>query len=129
MAQAENRTPGLNFADRNGNAYQFANDDLDKQVFDPQPAPFPDILANMPGVLSTDKDTITPMTLEPHVTWQDLAQVAAANSGIDTTPVTPEASSPEVRMINDKDNDEFPILPNYTLQFRGRWFWSTGLQA
>ncbi len=115
MAQAENHQAGLHFVNHSGNAYGFPNNSLDDPVVnDPIPALFPDILAEMPGVLSTDKDTPTPMTTEPHVTWQDLAQAAAANSGIDTTPLTLPKTALEIIEIDDDDDGDAAILPNYT---------------
>lgn len=63
---------------------------------------------------AADDDITTPMTEEPHVTWQDLAQAAAQNSGIELTPPAPLAS-PDIIEIDDSEDDTFgmAILPDY----------------
>ncbi len=83
-----------------------------------QPAPFPDIPAKMLGVLSTDDNDPSPtlMTDEPHVTWHDLAQVAAANSGIDVTPINTPIPKQEVITIDNDDDNAMTVLPEYPIK-------------
>ena len=83
-----------------------------------QPAPFPDIPAKMLGVLSTDDNDPSPtlMTDEPHVTWHDLAQVAAANSGIDVTPINTLIPQQEVITIDNDDDNAMTVLPEYPIK-------------
>lgn len=112
MAQAENWPDGLLFANRHGNEFHFTNDDLDEPLVS-TPAPFPDLPAEMLGVLSSSLNETTPLTPEPHVTWQDLAMAAADNAGIEVTPQAAVSSSPEIITIGDDDNPGVPVLPDY----------------
>ncbi len=52
------------------------------------------------------KKYIMLVTIEPHVRWQDLAQAAAANSGIKVAPITLVTLTPEVFIVDDTDDND-----------------------
>ena len=78
IAAKENRTTGLSFRNRINEVFTFSNDDLDEVLVEPEPAPFPDIPNELPGVTAA----VTVLEPPPPPDNEEQADMAAANAGI-----------------------------------------------
>ncbi len=109
MAVKDGAVKGINFKDRKGVEYKFDNDEEYKMLVEPDKlAPFPDIPAEVPGMLTELEeeygvDEVVQEELEESNEQQ--AMMAAENSGLDLLSVPTKATGGEVIKILD-DNKE-----------------------
>ena len=115
IAVKENRPTGLTFKNHANESFAFSNHDLDKQLIERPTAPYPDIPNELPGVTAA----VTVLAPPPPQGPEDLADIAAANAGIDLNdppfivkedndvpmPINPNVPMP----INPNDDDVVPI--------------------
>ncbi len=105
---------GLFFKNRKGEEYTFDNKDEYEMIAKVRiPAPFPNIAAEAPGILTKQEEMIgvnEAIQSEPEPSNKEEAMLAAANSGIDfSSPPEDQPNRGEIRN-NDKDDD---ILDQY----------------
>ena len=104
----------LIFANRNRIPFSWStHDDNGIADADPTPvAPYPDISAEMPGVLlqrhlCTPPASVTP-SRQPNPDWTQLADKAAENANLDFTKALPPL--PEVVTVNNEDVFQVPLV-------------------
>ncbi len=112
MAVKDGAVIGINFKDRKGFECKFDNNEEYELMVEPdEPAPFPDIPAKAPGMLTELKEAYGVDEVvqdEPKQNDEQRAILAAENSGIDFSTVPTKVSGGEVIEILD-DNEEDAI--------------------
>jgi hypothetical protein len=90
MAVKDGAIKGINFKDRTGLEYEFDYDEEYKMLVEPdEPAPFPNIPADAPGMLTELEEEYridNVMQDEPEMSDEQRAVLAANNSGLDSRP-------------------------------------------
>ncbi len=109
MAVKDGGIKGINFKDRKGLEYESGNDEEYEMLVEPdEPAPFPDIPADAPGMLTKTEEEYEindVMQDEPKMSDEQRAVLAANNSGLDFSFVPTRVTGGEVIEILD-DNEE-----------------------
>ncbi len=115
MAVKDGAIKGINFKDRKGLEYEFNNDEEYKMLVEPDdPAPFPDIPADAPGMLTKTEEEYGIADVvqdEPEMSDEQQAVLAANNSGLDFLSIPTKATGGEV--IKILDDDEEDVLNEY----------------
>jgi len=104
---------GLTFLNRNGLEYNFGDDDDQATlVVGPEVAPFPDMPAEAPGILTEHEEIngVSPIQDTPAQSDEEQAVLAAENSGIDFGPINAHETREVVELLDDDDED---ILNNF----------------
>jgi hypothetical protein len=101
---------GLTFLNRKGMEYEF-NDDDDQAtlVVQPEAAPFPDIPAEAPGILTEHEEIhgANPIQDEPTQSDEERAALAAENSGMEFGPISVRETREVIELLDDDDEDIF----------------------
>ncbi len=110
MAVKDGAVKGINFKDRKGVEYKFDNDEEYEMLVEPdKPAPFPDIPAEAPGMLTDLEEEYGVNEVvqdEPEESNEQQAMMAAGNSGLDFLSVPTKATGGEViEILEDKKED------------------------
>ncbi len=96
MAVKDGAVKGIGFKDRKGVEYEFDNDEEYKMLVEPdKPAPFPDIPAEAPGMLTKLKEEYGVDKVvqdEPEESNEQQVMMAAENSGLDFSSVPTKAT-------------------------------------
>jgi hypothetical protein len=99
---------GLTFLNRKGMEYEF-NDDDDQAtlVVRPEAAPFPDIPAEAPGILTEHEEIhgASPIQDEPAQSDEERAKLAAENSGMEYGPINVRETREVIELMDDDDDD------------------------
>ncbi len=115
MAVEDGAVKGISFKDRKGVEYEFDNDEEYEMLVEPdEPAPFPDIPAEAPGMLMEVKEEYGVNEVvqdEPEESNEQQAMMAAENSGLDFSSVPKKATGGEV--IEILDNNEEDVMNKY----------------
>ena len=115
MADKDGAIKGNNFKDRKGLEYEFNNDEEYTILVEPdEPAPFPDIPADAPGMLTETEEEYgidDVVQDKPEMSDEQRAVLAAYNSGLDFLPVPTNVTGGEVIEILDDDKED--ILNEY----------------
>ena len=115
MAVKDGAIKGINFKDRKGLEYEFDNDEEYEMLVEPDdPAPFPDIPADAPGMLTETKEEYgidDVVQDEPEMSDEQQAVLATNNSGLDFLSIPTKATGGEV--IKILDDDEEDVLNEY----------------
>jgi len=115
MAVKDGAIKGINFKDRKGLEYEFDNDEEYEMLVEPdEPAPFPDIPADAPGMLTElEKEYGIDDVVqdEPEMSDEQRAVLAANNSGLDFSSIPTKVTGGEV--IEILDDDEEDMLNEY----------------
>ncbi len=94
MAAKDRLQKGLSFKNRHGEKYKFDNDEEYEMVIEPnKPAPFPDIAAEAPGVLTEQEEVFGVDEVVQEGTSKsnhERARLAAENSGLGTSLMLPK---------------------------------------
>ncbi len=110
MAVKDGAAIGINFKDRKGFEYEFDNNKEYELMVEPdEPAPFPDIPAEVPGMLTELEEAYgvdEVMQDEPEQSDEQQAMLAAENSGIDFSSIPTKVSGGEVIEILDDDEED-----------------------
>ena len=111
LGKKERCKNGLSFKNRKGEEYTFDNEDEYEMIAEEKiPAPFPDIAAEVPGILTEREemmgvDEVIQSEREP--SDEERAMLAAANSGMDF--LAPQEDRPTKReiieILDDEDDD------------------------
>jgi hypothetical protein len=103
----------LSFKNRHGEEYEFDNDDEYKVVIEPsKPAPYPDIAAEAPGVLTEQEEVFGVDEVVQEGTTQsnyEQARLAAKNSGLDFSSMLPKKVNHEnniIEILEDKEDEK-----------------------
>jgi hypothetical protein len=110
MAVKDGAVIGINFKDRKGFEYEFDNNEEYKLMVEPdEPAPFPDIPAEAPGMLTELEEAYGVDEVvqdEPEQSDEQRAILAAENLGIDFSSIPTKVSGGEViEILNDDEED------------------------
>jgi hypothetical protein len=112
MAVEDGAVKGTNFKDRKGFEYKFDNNEEYNMMVEPdEPAPFPDIPAEAPGMLTELEEAYEVDKVvqdEPEQSDEQQAMLAAENLRLDFSSIPTKASGGEVIEILD-DNEEDAI--------------------
>jgi hypothetical protein len=115
MAVKDGAVKGINFKDRKGVEYKFDNDKKYKMLVEPdKPAPFPDIPAEAPRMLTELEEEYgvdEVVQNEPKKNDEQQAMMAAENSGLDFLSVPTNATGGEV--IEILDNNKEDVMNKY----------------
>jgi hypothetical protein len=115
MAVKDGAVKGINFKDRKGVEYEFDNDKEYEMLVEPdEPAPFPDIPAEAPGMLLEHKEEYGDDEVvqdKPEKSNEQQAMMAAENSGLDFSSIPTKATGVEV--IKILNNDEEDVINKY----------------
>ncbi len=115
MAVKDGTVKGINFKDRKGVEYKFDNDKEYEMLVEPnKPAPFPDIPAEAPGMLTElEKEYGVNEVVqdEPEESNEQQAMMVAENSGLDFLPIPTKATGGEA--IEILDNEEEDVMNKY----------------
>jgi len=110
MAVKDGAIKGINFKDRKGLEYEFDNDEEYETLVEPdEPAPFPDIPADAPGMLTELEEEYgidDVVQDEPEMSNEQRAVLAANNSGLDFLSVPTKVTGGEVIDIIDDDKED-----------------------
>ena len=110
MAVKDGAIKGINFKDRKGLEYEFDNDEEYNMLIEPdEPAPFPDIPADAPGMLTELEEEYgidDVVQDEPEMSDEQRAVLAAKNSGLDFSSVPTKVTDGEVIEIIDDDEED-----------------------
>ena len=104
MAVKDGAIKGINFKDRKGLEYEFDNEEEYNE-----PAPFPDIPADAPGMLTGIEEEYGVDDIvqdEPEMSDEQQAVLAANNSGLDFLSVPTKVNGREVIKILDDDKED-----------------------
>jgi hypothetical protein len=103
MAAKDKLQKGLSFKNRRGEEYKFDNDEEYEMVIEPsEPAPFPDIAAEAPGVLTEQEEVFgVDDVVQEESTQSDheRARLAAENSGLDFSSMLPKKVNDEILQL------------------------------
>jgi hypothetical protein len=109
MAVKDGAVKGISFKDRKGVEYKFDNFEEYKMLVEPdEPAPFPDIPAELPGMLTELKDEYGANKVvqdKPKESNEQQAIMAAENSGLDFLSVPTKVTGGEVIKILNEDKE------------------------
>jgi hypothetical protein len=112
-AKKDRTQNGLTFLNRKGMEYEF-NDDDDQAtlVVRPKAAPFPDIPAEAPGILTEHEEIhgASPIQDEPAQSDEERAKLAAENSGMEFGPINVRETREVIELMDDDDDD---VLNNF----------------
>jgi hypothetical protein len=115
IAVKDGAIKGINFKDRKGLEYEFDNDEEYKMLVEPdEPAPFPDIPADAPGMLTETEEEYGINNVvqdEPEMSDEQRAVLAANNSGLDFSSVPTKVTGGEVIEILDDNKED--VLNKY----------------
>ena len=115
MAVKDGAIKGINFKDRKGLEYEFDNDQEYEMLVEPdEPAPFPDIPADAPGMLTELEEEYGISNVvqdEPEMSDEQWVVLAANNSGLDFLSVPTKVTGGEVIEILDDNKDD--VLNEY----------------
>jgi hypothetical protein len=104
MAVEDGAVNGINFKDRNGFEYKFDNNKEYEMMVEPdEPAPFPDILAEAPGMLTELEEAYGVDEVvqdEPEQSDEQQAMLPAENLGLDFSSIPTKVSGGEVIEIS-----------------------------
>jgi hypothetical protein len=107
MAVKDGATKGLSFKNRKGIEYEFDNDEEYEILVEPEePAPYPDIPAKAPGMLTERKEDFGVNDVvqeEMEQTDEEQAILAAENSGLDFSSMPTKEMGGEVIEILDDE--------------------------
>jgi len=107
-AKKDRTQNGLTFLNRKGMEYEF-NDDDDQAalVVRPEAAPFPDIPAEAPGILTEHEEIhgASPIQDEPAQSDEERAKLAAENSGMEFGPINVRETREVIELMDDDDDD------------------------
>ena len=110
MAVKDGAVKGINFKDRKGVEYEFDNDKEYNILVEPdEPASFPDIPADAPGMLTELEEEYgidNVVQDEPEMSDERQAILAANNSGLDFSSVPTKVTRGEVVEILDNDIED-----------------------
>ena len=107
-AKKDRAQNGLTFLNRNGLEYNFGDDDDQATlVVRPEVAPFPDIPAEAPGILTEHEEIngVSPIQDTPAQSDEERAALAAENSGIDFGAINAHKTREVVELLDDDDED------------------------
>jgi hypothetical protein len=115
MVVKDGAIKGINFKDKKRLEYEFDNDKEYEMLVEPdEPAPFPDIPADAPGMLTETKEEYgidNVVQDEPEMSDGQRAVLAANNSGLDFSSIPTKVTGGEV--IEILDDDEEGVLNEY----------------
>ncbi len=107
-AKKDRTQNGLTFLNRKGMEYEF-NDDDDQAtlVVRPEAAPFPDISAEAPGILTEHEEIhgASPLQDEPTQSDEEQAALAAENLGMEFGPINVRGTRKVIELLDDDDED------------------------
>ncbi len=110
IAVKDGAVKGINFKDGKGVEYEFDNDEEYEMLVEPdEPAPFPDIPAEAPGMLTKLEEEYGVDDVvqdEPKESNEQQAIMAAENSALDFLSVPTKATGGEVIKILDDDKED-----------------------
>jgi hypothetical protein len=110
MAVKDGATKGLSFKSRKGIEYEFDNDEEYEMLVEPEePAPYPDIPAKAPGMLTECEEEFGANDVvqeEMEQTDEERAILAAENLGLDFSSVPMKVMGGEVIEILDDEEEE-----------------------
>ena len=107
-AKKDRAQSGLTFLNRNGLEYNFGDDDDQATLVGrPELAPFPDMPAEAPGILTEHEEIngVSPIQDTPAQSDEERAMLAAENSGIDFGPINAHETREVVEILDDDDKD------------------------
>jgi len=107
-AKKDRAQSGLTFLNRNGLEYDFGdNDDQATLVVWPELAPFLDMPAEAPGILTEHEEIngVSPIQGTPAQSNEERAVLAAENSGIDFGLINAHEIREVVELLDDNDED------------------------
>jgi hypothetical protein len=117
MAAKVKLQKGLSFKNRHGEEYKFDNDEEYEMVIESsKPAPFPDIAAEAPGVLTEQEEVFgvdEVVQEEPTQSDHERARLAAENSGLDFSLMLPKKVNDENNVIEILEDNEDEALDQY----------------
>ncbi len=98
---------GLTFKNRNGKEYEFNDDKEDTLIVHPENAPFPDIPAEAPRILTKQEETqgVNAIQEEPTQSNEKQALLAAENSGLELRAVGIPEWHEVIELLNDHDEN------------------------
>ncbi len=110
MAVKDGATNGLSFKNRKGIEYEFDNDEEYEMLVEPEePAPYPDIPAKAPGMLTEREEEFRVSDVvqeEMEQTDEERAVLAAKNSGLDFSSMPTKVMGGDVIEILDDEEEE-----------------------
>ncbi len=112
-AKKDRTQNGLTFLNRKGMEYKFNDDDNQATlVVRPEAAPFPDIPAEAPGILTEHEEIhgASPIQNEPTQSNEERAALAAENSGMEFGPINICETREVIELLDDDDED---VLNNF----------------
>jgi hypothetical protein len=112
-AKKDRTQNGLTFLNRKGMEYKFNDDDNQATlVVRPEAAPFPDIPAEAPGILTEHEEIhgASPIQDEPTQSNEERAALAAENSGMEFGPINICETREVIELLDDDDED---VLNNF----------------
>jgi hypothetical protein len=103
---------GLTFKNSNGEEYEFNDNKEDTPIAHPENAPFPDIPAEAPGILTQQEETqvVNAIQEEPAHSNEEQALLAAENSGLELGAVGIPERSEVIKLLDDDDKN---VLNNF----------------
>jgi hypothetical protein len=117
MAAKDRLQKGLSFKNRHGEEYKFDNDDEYKVMIElSEPAPFPDVAAEAPGVLTEQEEVFGVDEVVQEGTTQsnqEQARSAAENSGLDFSLMLPKKVNHENNIVEILEDKEDEALDEY----------------
>ncbi len=112
-AKKDRAQNGLMFLNRNGLEYDFGDDD-DQATLGvlPEAAPFPDIPAEAPGILTEHEEIngVSPIQDTPAQSDEEQAALAAENLGIEFGSINAHKTREVIELLDDNDKD---VLNNF----------------
>ncbi len=110
MAAKDGATIGISFKNRKGIEYEFDNDEEYEMLVEPdEPAPYPDIPAKAPGMLTEREEKFGVNDVvqeEMEQTDKERAVLAAKNSGLDFSSMPMKVMGGDVIEILDDEEEE-----------------------
>ncbi len=110
MAVKDGATIGLSFKNRKGIEYEFDNDEEYEMLVEPEePAPYPDIPAEAPGMLTECEEVFGVKDVvqeEMEQTDKERAVLAAKNLGLDFSSIPTKVMGGDVIEILDDEEEE-----------------------
>jgi hypothetical protein len=112
-AMKDHAQNGLMFKNRNREEYEFIDDKEDTPIAHPENAPFPDIPAEAPGILTEREETqgVNAIQEEPAQSNEEQALLAAEHSGLELGAVDIPKQSEVIKLLDDDDEN---ALNNFT---------------
>jgi hypothetical protein len=117
MAAKDKLQIGLSFKNRRGEEYKFDNDEEYEMMIEPsEPAPFPDIAAEAPGVLTKQEEVfgVDEVVQEgPTQSNHEWAKLAAEKSGLDFSSMLPKKVGNKNNIVEILEDKEDEALDKY----------------